>query len=140
MRPAAIKSFKPARFMMTTSAGTPRPSCAAIVFGPLPCEAPVAVVTLMPDDFSNSGSSLPNAAEKPPEMITLTCAYDAAGQATIASAVARLMAKRRRGFITAILVRSAVTGGNGLNDERGQGTIPARALDHRTVTVPTIPG
>ncbi len=41
---------------------------------------------MIPELFSNSGSSFVNAAEKPPEMITLTCANEAVGQATIASA------------------------------------------------------
>ena len=43
--------------MMTTSAGAPRRSCAAIVEGPSPCDAPAAVVTVMSVAFSNVGST-----------------------------------------------------------------------------------
>ena len=71
--------------MITTSAGTPRRSWAPMVLGPLPCEAPLAVVTVIPEIFSNMGPSSSKAAEKPPDVITLTCANDAAGQARSAS-------------------------------------------------------
>ena len=56
-------------------------------------------VTVMPEDRSNSGSSFPYAAEKPPEMMTLTCANDAVGHVIIASPTTVLTAARRSGFI-----------------------------------------
>src|SRR5262249_39222698 len=45
---AAISSLSPSLERITTSAPTPRPSCAAIVCGPDPCDAPDPVLTFMP--------------------------------------------------------------------------------------------
>jgi hypothetical protein len=53
-----------------------------MVLGPSPCDAPRAVVTVMPLLFWNSGRSSSYAAEKPPDMRTLTWAANAAGQRT----------------------------------------------------------
>src|SRR5262249_14445322 len=67
---------------ITTSAGTPRASCAAIVCGPVPCDAPDPVVTLMPLDRSNSGSSFSYAPLNPPDIKTFSCADAATGQSS----------------------------------------------------------
>src|SRR5262249_35845744 len=61
-------------------AGTPRASCAAIVCGPAPCDAPDPVVTLMPLVRSNSGNSRSYAPLNPPDIRTFSCVDDAAGQ------------------------------------------------------------
>src|SRR5262249_28024256 len=76
---AAISSLSPSRERITTLAGTPRPSCAAIVCGPVPCDAPDPVVTLMPLVRSNSGNSCSYALLNPPEIRTFTCAAAATG-------------------------------------------------------------
>src|SRR5215831_6812686 len=86
IRRSAIRSFNPARFMITTSAGTPRRSWFPIVFGPFPGDPPVVVVTVTPEDFSNSGRSFPYAAENPPEIMTFTWPEDEAGTARMATA------------------------------------------------------
>jgi hypothetical protein len=57
IRFAAISSLSPSLERIATSAGTPRASCAAIVCGPVPCDAPDPVVTLIPLVRSNCGSS-----------------------------------------------------------------------------------
>src|SRR5262245_12321443 len=75
---AAISSLRPSRERITTLAGTPRASCAAIVCGPVPCDAPDPVVTLMPVVRSNSGSSCSYAPLNPPEIRTFNCCADAA--------------------------------------------------------------
>jgi hypothetical protein len=61
-------------------AGTPRASCAAIVCGPIPCDAPDPVVTLMPLVRSNSGDSFSYAPLNPPDIRTFSCADAATGQ------------------------------------------------------------
>ena len=53
---SAMRSIKPSRDKMTTSAVTPAASCALIVLGPEPCDAPDLVITLMPYIFSKAGS------------------------------------------------------------------------------------
>ena len=53
---SAMSSAKPSRDNMTTSAVTPVASCALIVFGPEPCEAPDLVMTVIPVIFSKEGS------------------------------------------------------------------------------------
>ena len=80
--PFFIRLPKPSLDMITTSAGTPRRSCAPIVSGPFPCDAPDPVVTLMPVERSNSGRTEWYGGEKPPEMMTLTCATANAGHAS----------------------------------------------------------
>src|SRR5262252_6468333 len=77
---AAISSLRPSRERITTSAGTPRASCAAIVCGPVPCDAPDPVVTLMPLVRSNSGNSCSYAPLNPPDIKTFNCADAATGQ------------------------------------------------------------
>ena len=52
------------------------------MLGPFPCDAPRAVVTVMPLLSWNSGRSSWYAAEKPPDISTLTCATDMVGKAT----------------------------------------------------------
>src|ERR1700689_2972878 len=71
---AAISSSRPSRDRITTSDGTPRASCAAIVCGPVPCDAPDPVATLMPLGRSNSGNSSSYAPLNPPDIRTFTCA------------------------------------------------------------------
>src|SRR3984893_10590932 len=71
---AAISSSRPSLDRITTSHGTPRASCAAIVCGPVPCDAPDPVTTLMPLVRSNSGSNSSYAPLNPPEIRTFTCA------------------------------------------------------------------
>src|SRR5690242_20021401 len=66
-----------------------------MVFGPFPCDPPVVVVRVMPEDFSNSGRSLPYAAENPPEMMTLTWAEDVVGKARTATAATAMMNARQ---------------------------------------------
>src|SRR5262245_3419340 len=61
------------------SAGTPRASCAAIVCGPVPCDAPDPVATLMPLVRSNSGNSCSYALLNPPDIKTFSCAAAATG-------------------------------------------------------------
>src|SRR5262245_24315360 len=75
---AAISSLRPSRERITTLAGTPRASCVAIVCGPVPCDAPDPVVTLMRVVRSNSGSSCSYAPLNPPEIRTFNCCADAA--------------------------------------------------------------
>ncbi len=55
--PSAIRSLRPSLDIITMSAGTPRRSCAPMVSGPLPCDAPEPVVTAMPVVRSNSGKA-----------------------------------------------------------------------------------
>jgi hypothetical protein len=57
IRRAAIRSARPSLDRITTSVGTPRASCAPIVCGPVPCDAPDLVVTSMPVARLNSGRS-----------------------------------------------------------------------------------
>ena len=45
---AAISSARPSRERITTSTGTPLASCAPMVCGPVPCDDPDLVVTLVP--------------------------------------------------------------------------------------------
>src|SRR5262249_2431872 len=77
---AAISSLRPSLDRITTLAGTPRVSCAAIVCGPAPCDAPDPVVTLMPLVRSNSGNSCSYAPLNPPDIKTFNCADAATGQ------------------------------------------------------------
>src|ERR1700730_4895588 len=77
---AAISSLRPSLERITTLAGTPRASCAAIVCGPAPCDAPDPVVTLMPLIRSNSGNSCSYAPLNPPDIRTFNCAHDLTGQ------------------------------------------------------------
>src|SRR6516164_899587 len=72
IRFAAISSPRPSLERITTSAETPRASCAAIVCGPTPWEAPDVVVTLMPLVRSNSGNSCSYALLNPPDIRTFT--------------------------------------------------------------------
>jgi len=69
-RLAPINSARPTLDRITTSAGTPRASCAAIVCGPVPCDAPDPVVTSMPLACSNSGNSRLYAPVNPPDIST----------------------------------------------------------------------
>src|SRR5271169_3292005 len=71
---AAISSLRPSLERITTSAGTPQASCAAMVWGPAPCDAPDRVVTLMPLVRLNSGNSRSYAPANPPEIRTFNCA------------------------------------------------------------------
>src|SRR5215468_10541326 len=77
---AAISSLSPSLERITTSAGTLRASCAAIVCGPVPCEAPDPVVTLMPLVRSNSDNNFSYAPLNPPDIKTFNCADAASGQ------------------------------------------------------------
>src|SRR5215510_4705437 len=77
---AAISSLRPSLERITTLTGTPRASCAAIVCGPVPCDAPDPVVTLMPLVRSNSGNSCSYAPLNPPDIKTFNCADAATGQ------------------------------------------------------------
>src|SRR5262245_31332197 len=77
---AAISSLRPSLERITTLAGTPLASCAAIVCGPVPCDAPDPVVTLMRLVRSNSGNSFSYAPLNPPDIKTLSCADAATGQ------------------------------------------------------------
>src|SRR5262249_29158842 len=77
---AAISSLRPSLERITTLAGTPRASFAAIVCGPVPCDAPDPVVTLMPVVRSNSGNSFSYAPLNPPDIRTFSCADAATGQ------------------------------------------------------------
>src|ERR1700680_1823972 len=97
MRPDAASSARPSLERITTSAGTPLCSWAAIVCGPVPCDAPDPVTTVMPVDLSNSGSTCRYAPEKPPEIITLSCASEGLENASdvAAIAVSRVIRKRR---------------------------------------------
>src|SRR5215468_8063231 len=81
---AAISSLRPSLERITTLAGTPRASCAAIVCGPVPCDAPDPVVTLMPLVRSNSGNSCSYAPLNPPDIKTFNCADAAIGQSSVA--------------------------------------------------------
>src|ERR1700733_11126732 len=74
MRFVAISSLSPSRERITTSAATPRLSCAAIVCGPDPCDAPEPVVTFMPLIRWNSGNSCSYAPANPPDIRTFSCA------------------------------------------------------------------
>src|SRR5262249_269727 len=71
--------LRPSLERITTSAGTPRASCAAIVCGPVPCDAPDPVVTLMPLVRSNSGNSCSYSPLNPPDIKTFNCADAATG-------------------------------------------------------------
>jgi len=53
MRPAAMFSSRPSLERKMTSAGTPCASCEPMVLGPLPCEAPPVVLTVMPVEIWN---------------------------------------------------------------------------------------
>src|SRR6185295_6806879 len=75
----AISSVRPSLERMTTSVGTPRPSCAPMVCGPVPCDEPEPVVTLIPVVRSNSGKSCSYGPEKPPDISTFNCADAASG-------------------------------------------------------------
>src|SRR5262245_7852554 len=77
---AATSSLRPSLERITTLAGTPRASCAAIVCGPVPCDAPDPVVTLMPLVRSNSSKSSSYAPLNPPDIKTFNCADAATGQ------------------------------------------------------------
>jgi hypothetical protein len=57
MRRAAISSVRPSLERITTSAGTPRASWAAMVCGPFPCDEPEPVATRMRVMRSNCGTS-----------------------------------------------------------------------------------
>src|SRR4030095_8881015 len=88
---AAIRSVRPSLERMTTSVGTPRASCAPMVCGPVPCDEPEPVVTLMPVVRSNSGNSFSYGPENPPEISTFTCA-DAVNGAIKSAARTRTIA------------------------------------------------
>src|SRR6185436_14030869 len=85
IRCAAIRSVRPSLERMTTSVGTPRASCAAMVCGPVPCDEPEPVVTLMPVVRSNSGNSFSYGPENPPDISTFTCADAASGDISSAA-------------------------------------------------------
>src|SRR4029079_6198939 len=111
MRFAAIRSLKPRRERMTTSAATPVASWAVIVCGPLPCEAPDPVETLMPLVRSNSGNSCSYGLLKPPEMITFNCPDATSGiisnapaRTTIACAARARLSGRREGVFQATVI------------------------------------
>src|SRR5262249_51080811 len=87
-RLAAIRPSRPSRERITTSAFSPRASCAPMVCGPSPWEAPEPVVTLMPLACSNSGSNFSYAPEKPPEIRTFICAEAPCGQISSAASAA----------------------------------------------------
>src|SRR6516165_4296073 len=72
IRFAAMSSLRPSLERIATSAETPRASCAAIVCGPAPWDAPDPVVTLMPLVRSNSGTSCSYAPLNPPDIRTFT--------------------------------------------------------------------
>src|SRR5262249_26125799 len=93
---AAISSLRPSLERITTLAGTPRASCAAIVCGPVPCEAPDPVVTLMPLVRSNSGNSFSYAPLNPPDIKTFSCADAATGQNSAVVSVVRMMNEKVR--------------------------------------------
>ena len=76
----AISTLRPSLERITTSAGTPRASCAPIVCGPVPCDEPDPVVTLMPLVRSNSGNSCSYAPVNPPDIRTFNCADAVTGQ------------------------------------------------------------
>ncbi len=57
----------------------PLASCAPMVCGPVPCDEPEPVVTLMPVVRSNSGNSFSYGPEKPPDISTFNCADAASG-------------------------------------------------------------
>src|SRR5580765_940506 len=76
---AAISSLRPSLERMTTSVATPRASCAPMVCGPVPCDDPEPVATLIPVVRSNSGKSCSYGPEKPPEISTFNCADAASG-------------------------------------------------------------
>jgi hypothetical protein len=69
-------------------------SCAAIVCGPAPCDAPDPVVTLMPLVRSNSGNSCSYAPVNPPDIRTFNCA-DAAAEVCMISSSRPLPCLRR---------------------------------------------
>jgi hypothetical protein len=70
IRLATSNSWRPSLDRITTSAGTPRASCAAIVCGPVPCDAPDPVVTLMPLACSKPGKSCSYAPVNPLDIRT----------------------------------------------------------------------
>src|ERR1051325_718489 len=82
---AAINSVSPSRERMTTSVGTRRASCDAMVCGPVPCDEPEPVATLIPVVRSNSGNSFSNGPENPPEIMTFSCADAVTGDISSAA-------------------------------------------------------
>src|ERR1700681_1385653 len=81
-----MSSARPSLERITTSTGTPRASCAPMVCGPVPCDEPEPVVTLMPVVRSNSGNSFSYGPENPPDIITFNCAAAASGPISSAAA------------------------------------------------------
>ena len=57
-----------------------------MVCGPVPCDEPEPVVTLMPVVRSNSGNSFSYGPENPPDVITFNCADAASGPISRAAA------------------------------------------------------
>ena len=87
----AISTLSPSLERITTSAGTPRASCAAIVCGPVPCDEPDPVVTLMPLVRSNSGNSCSYAPVNPPDIRTFNCADAVTGQISSAARMTTIL-------------------------------------------------